>query len=557
MTLDWRQWPADLSPHWREAETRLLSPGSPFELTENAGSGLATFRNIAPNLGALLAQAQTFAERSYIIYDDGAHHAELTFGDLYDRARRFAGWLQSEHGLQPGDRVAILGANTIEWVVAFWGTIAGGGIAVALNAWWTAAEIAAALERTAPRLTLVDAKRRERLPDSAAAAPLDESLLDTIRNTEPVASPHQAAPDDTAAILFTSGTTGRARGVMQTHRNMTTLVMCNFFHGARMALAGALAAGVDQPPAPEPAAVLVTSPMFHVSGLHNAVLTVLAGGATAILPGSRFRPAHVASLIERYRIKSWGYTETLLRRLLEAPDIDKHDLSSLAVIGGGGSPIPAALQDKARTTIPSAAATFGVGYGQTECGSLATLNPGPELAAHPDSVGRPVPTVQIEIRDETGKPVEDGVEGEIWVRSPMVMPGYWNDPEETAAVLSEDGWLRTGDWGAIRGGRLYIASRKRDLILRGGENVYPAEIEARLLEHPQVAEAAVVGVDSAEFGQEVKAVIVLAPGQQPDVDALRDWCAETLAYFKVPTHWEIRNEPLPRNAVGKVLKHEL
>jgi long-chain acyl-CoA synthetase len=208
--------------------------------------------------------------------------------------------------------------------------------------------------------------------------------------------------------------------------------------------------------------------------------------------------------------------------------------------------------------MPGTNRSFGVGYGLTECTALATLGFGDELAAHPTSVGRPMPTVELEIRDPaTGQRLPDGQEGEIHVRSPLVMLEYWRRPTETATAIGAGRWLRTGDLGRLDAGRLTLASRRRDLILRGGENVYPAEIEQRLEQHPSVAEVAVVGVEHEELGQEVKAVIVPAPGAQPDAVELARFVGAALAYYKVPAHWEFRSEPLPRNATGKVLKHAL
>lgn len=207
--------------------------------------------------------------------------------------------------------------------------------------------------------------------------------------------------------------------------------------------------------------------------------------------------------------------------------------------------------------MPGLRPTLGVGYGLTECSALATLNSGAELERHPDSVGRPLPTVELEIRDPSGCPVGDAVEGEVHLRGPMVMLGYWCNPGATSEVIGPGRWLRTGDVGRMRDGRLFLASRKRDLILRGGENVYPVEIEQRLEEHPAVVEAAAVGVPDVDLGQVVMAHVVLAPGADAGTEELARWCADALAYFKVPAHWELRAEPLPRNAAGKVMKQVL
>jgi len=248
---------------------------------------------------------------------------------------------------------------------------------------------------------------------------------------------------------------------------------------------------------------------------------------------------------------------TMAWRVVHHPDIAKHDLSSVVSIGSGGAPTSPELQEKIRAVFPSARASFGLGYGLTECTALATISFGEDLARHPLSVGRPLPTVQIEVRDEEGRALRDGETGEIHIRSPLVMAGYWRNPSASAESIVADRWLRTGDVGLIRDGRLYINSRARDLILRGAENVYPVEIEQRLEAHPDVLEAAVIGVDHEALGQEVKAIVVLRPGTQPTAERLSAWVADTLAAFKIPAHWELRREPLPRNATGKVLKNVL
>jgi acyl-CoA synthetase (AMP-forming)/AMP-acid ligase II len=286
-------------------------------------------------------------------------------------------------------------------------------------------------------------------------------------------------------------------------------------------------------------------------------VSCIANGTRSVWLTGRFDAATALRLIERERVTAWGYTATLLHRVVHHPDVRSFDLSSMRQLGGGGSPIAPQLQARAREVFADVRRTFGVGYGLTECTALATLATGDELLAHPTSVGRPIPIADVEIRDESGRPAREGVDGEVFVRSAMVMLEYWRNPQATREAIHPGRWLRTGDVGHLRGGRLYLSTRKRDLILRGGENVYPAEIEQRLEQHPAVAEAAVVGVDHAELGQEVKAIVVPAEGARVDTGELARWVGEALAYFKVPAHWEVRPEPLPRNATGKVLKDVL
>ncbi|MFM7616978.1 MAG: class I adenylate-forming enzyme family protein, partial [Actinomycetes bacterium] len=349
----------------------------------------------------------------------------------------------------------------------------------------------------------------------------------------------------------TSGTTGRPKGAIHTHRNVGALLGLTFFHGLRNLL--------HDPPAADagPSVQLVSSPLFHVSGLHTGAVAFLVGGVKSVWTMGRFDPVVIMRLIQRERATHWSFTPTMLHRVITHPEFGNFDLSSIRSGGGGGATFSPALIRAAKTAMPQLSTSMGVGYGLTECTALATLNSGAELDAFPTAVGRPLPTVEIEIRDEDGRVLPDGEEGDIHVRGPNVMLGYWNKPEETAASILPGRWLRTGDVGRIEGGRLHLASRKRDLIIRGGENVYPVEIEQRLEDHPAVHEVAVVGVPHDDLGQEVKAVCVLAAGHTATAEELTAWCADALAYFKVPAHFEFRTEPLPRNATGKVLKHVL
>ena len=263
-------------------------------------------------------------------------------------------------------------------------------------------------------------------------------------------------------------------------------------------------------------------------------------------------------IIESEQIMSWAPMGTMLFRVASHPNVGKYDLSSIRRLGTGAAPMNANFLDRMKEVFPNAQGSLSLGYGLTEATGTQTLCGADMLTTHPQSVGPPLPTVNLEIRDADGAVVPTGSEGEIRIKSPTVMAGYWRRPEATAAVLSEDRWLKTGDIGHYAdNGFLYIHSRARDMILRGGENVYPPEIEQRLEAHPSVEEAAVFGVDDDEFGQVVKAVIVPTPNTEMDIGQLGNFVGKTLAYFKIPSIWEQRREPLPRNAMGKVLKDML
>mgnify|MGYP001221269716 FL=1 len=539
-------------------EAQLLAPGAPFELAQEQvlGESVRVFKNRARSLRDVLVRAREHADAEYMLFVDGDRERRYTFKEHEALVARAAEALRDRFDVGRGDRVAILAANCPEWVIAFWATVSSGAICVGLNGWWTEDEIRYAVGHSAPKLVIADRKRAARI-EGELGVPLliVEDEFDDLLAAYPEAELPSVplADEDPAIILYTSGTTGRAKGVVHTHGNVTNMIMVSFFHGARLMMANPKQA--ELPALPN--SILVTSPLFHVSGLHCAAVTALAGGAKTVWPMGRFDPEAVLGLIEREQVTGWGYTATVLHRLLHHPSVSQRDLSSFRSVGGGGSPIPAPLLEKALSCFPQCSHTMGVGYGLTEGTAFGTLNAGEELAADPTSVGRPVPVVDVEIRNERGEALPDGEEGEIHLRGPLVMREYWNDPEETRATIGPGRWLNTGDVGRIEHGRLYIASRKRDLILRGGENVYPFEVEQRLEAHPAVAEAAVIGVDHEELGQEVKAFVVPEPNAELDPESLRQWVADALAYYKVPAHWELRATPLPRNATGKVLKNAL
>jgi acyl-CoA synthetase (AMP-forming)/AMP-acid ligase II len=491
-----------------------------------------------------------------MVFCEGERERRYTFAEHEKLVASAAAALKERFDVEPGDRVAILAANCPEWIISFWATVSLGAICVGLNGWWTENEIRYAVGHSRPKVLIADRKRAARITGALDVPMLivEEGFGGLLAAHADAELPTQPiAESDPAIILYTSGTTGRAKGVVHTHGNVTNMLMVSFFHGARLMMANP-----KKDELPQLAnSILVTSPLFHVSGLHCAAVTALAGGAKTVWPMGRFDPETTLALIEREKITGWGYTATVLHRLLNHPKVSNYDLSSLRSVGGGGSPIPAPLIEKAQTAFPQCSHTMGVGYGLTEGTAFATLNAGEELTDDPASVGRPVPVVEVEIRDDQGRALEQGEEGEIHLRGPLVMREYWDDPKATDAAIKPGRWLNTGDVGRLRDGRLYIASRKRDLILRGGENVYPFEIEQRLEAHPAVAEAAAIGIDHEELGQEVKAVVVFEKDQAIPTQELQRWVADARAYYKVPSLWETRKLPLPRNATGKVLKNAL
>ena len=528
----------------READ--LLAPGGPFEMRVETvlGERMRVFKNRPPNLRTWLADSAQRGDADYLVFD-APDARRLSYREHLARVASVARALQERYGVQKGDRVGILAANCPEWILAFWASMSLGALPVGMNGWWAGDEIRFALSDCQPKVLIADRKRLARLDGADPGMPVitvEEDFRALEEHDLTAALPNVPLDeDDATAILYTSGTSGRSKGVVHTHRNVIALVMLQLFHGARMMrVATPLPADVQR-------CSLVSNPLFHVSGLYTQVVTSLVTGAKTVWTRGRFDPQRVLELIQQERVTSWSPHGSMGPRVVHHPDVAKYDLSSVLNLGSGGAPVPRPLQEALRATFPNASSTLTVGYGLTEGTALACIAFGADLAAHPDSVGRPMPTVELEIR----------AAGEIYLRGPLIMKEYWNRPDETAASIKAGRWLRTGDIGRIADDRLYVESRKRDLILRGAENVSPVEIERRLEAHPAVREAAVVGVPHPELGQEVMAFVVPNGDAPLTADALTAWVAQALAYFKVPSKWELRDTPLPRNASGKLLRRVL
>ena len=540
-------------PSLAEVERSLLGPGGPFEITRERvlGHDMTVFARRLPSLRAMLESSRAHGDAEYCICEG----TRLTFADHLRSVAAFARVLRDTYGVGKGDRVAILAENGPEWIIAFWAAVSLGAIVVGMNGWWVRDELLYALDDSEPAVLVADAKRLARLRSEDLRVPLISIEKDfaALAAGADDALPDQAIDeDDPACILYTSGTTGRPKGAVASHRSLVGLTTLQFFHGFRMMLSSPPSAAPSLPPCQ-----LVTNPLFHVSGLYTGAVAMLAGGVKTVWMKGKFDPERILRVIEAERVTSWSPMGTMAYRVVTHPGVGRYDLTSVRSVGSGGAPMRRELQEELRRVFPNAASSLGLGYGLTESGALATINFGEGLERRPGSVGRAMPTVDVEVRDVEGRTLPEGEEGEIHVRSPLLMLGYWRRPTETAAAFAAGRWLRTGDVGRFEDGYLYIDSRKRDLILRGGENVYPIEIELRLEAHPEVAEAAVVGVPDAELGQAVMAIVVPAEGAEPRMETLRAWVADALAYYKVPAHWQIRRDPLPRNAAGKVMKHVL
>jgi acyl-CoA synthetase (AMP-forming)/AMP-acid ligase II len=544
----------------QEILARITGPGGPFELAveDVLGERMQVVSGRTPSLRELLERSALHGDKEYIVHGD----RRIRYDEHLRLVASVARGLSERYGVRKGDRVAILAENRPEWILTFWATVSLGGTVAALNGWWQGDEIAYGVENSDPRVLVGDRKRLARVAGRDLRVPVIDMDDDfpALESHDPDAGLPTApiAEDDPAVILYTSGTTGRPKGAVNTHRGICGFVSVGMLNGVVAMLSaaesGAATGGAEPPP---PTCALVTVPLFHLSGLYAGAVMMLAVGAKTVWRSGRFDPAEVLRLIERERVTTWSALGNMAHKVVSHPDVSCYDLSSVQNIGSGGSPTSREVQERIRKIFPRGGQNMGLGYGLSESVTPAAVITGRELEQYPDSVGRPAVTHEIEIRDADGRRVPDGVEGEIHIRSPYLMLEYWRDPQATAETLLPGRWLRTGDVGRIEEGRLYINSRARDLILRAAENIYPVEIEQRLEAHPSVAEAAVVGVDHVELGQEVKAFVVPEGGAKVEPAQLASWVGEALAPFKVPAHWEVCTEPLPRNAAGKVLKHVL
>ncbi len=551
----------------------LTAPGAPFEIVteEVLGVPLQVYRRRLSSIRDLVEAAEARGDVDWVVQGD----RRLTYGEHNVLVRKVARSLL-DLGVGPGDRVAMLSANNVEWVVMFWACAAIGAAFVPLNAWWKAEELEFALGDCGAKVLFCDAKRWAVVRDVVdALSDLDHVFVMDLEATEGKAHPgvdllapadpgslpgDEVDEDELLAILYTSGTTGKPKGATITHRQAIANLQNMSLLGA-LALAKAGEAGAEAPPRPVgQTAYLLVVPLFHVTGALATMVPGYASGAKLVLmPPGKFDPEVAMATIERERVTNIGGVPTVMWRIVEAETFGDHDLTSVIRIGYGGAPAAPELVERIRTAFPQVKETLSTAYGLTETASVATSNAGAGYLSHPTSVGRAAPTVEIQIVDDRGEPLPTGEHGEIALRGPTIMSrGYWNRPDATDAAMLPGGWFRSGDIGYVDDdGYLYLVDRAKDMIIRAGENVYCVEIEHVLVEHPDVLDAAVVGVPHRELGEEVKAVVQLRRGSTTTAEDVREYCAGRLAGFKVPEYVELRDEPLPRNPAGKILKSVL
>jgi long-chain acyl-CoA synthetase len=553
-----------MSKTYEEALAQLTAKGGLFEIVTEPVRGLPmkNFKNREKSLREKIANAGLRGDTVFMVQGEHrisyAENARLVWGAGHA--------LKDGFGFRAGDRLAILAYNSPDWLIALFATASIGGIAVGLNGWWTPEEIEYGLADSGSRFLVVDERLYPRVERLAGKLPGLERIFyigeQAPRGTVPIRellTPHNAMPtdpiseDDPFVILYTSGTTGRPKGCITTHRGTITQVLGVVFSGIVGVMLGT---GSPIPSSGGQVTSLITSPLFHVGGMHSGVCTSMTAGAKLVFPVGKFDPEQAMRLIEHEKVTVWPAIPTMLHRLVHHPKVKQYDLSSLRAISFGGAPTAPETIDRAREVLP-VEPSFTNAYGLTETHGVATLNAGKDLLGRKTSIGRPIPVLEMKIVDDAGRELPDGKLGELTIYGPTVTPGYWNRPEATAETVRE-GWLYTGDLGyRDREGFYFVVDRAKDMILRGGENVYCVEIENCLADHPEIDEAAVIGVPDLELGERVKAIVRRVPGSMLSPDEVRKHVATHLAAFKVPEFVEFTDQPLPRNPAGKILKNLL
>ncbi|MFG2588891.1 class I adenylate-forming enzyme family protein [Streptomyces sp. NPDC048438] len=539
-------------------EASLTGPGAPFAVVR-AEHGPLIYANGPRTLREFVEATWAFGDQPFLISGERV----CSYGEFFAAASSLARRLTESYGLRPGDRAVVAMRNRPEWQIAFWAAQLAGLVAVPLNTWWTEAEFGYALDDCEPAVLLVDGEQLPKVADRCRKTgarlvvfqgegelpPGAERYAD-LPEPDPYAAPPEVEirPEDDSTIIYTSGTTGRPKGAVATHLAQAGAALNPRYQAAASALGRGVVPG--QGPAP---VTLMTFPFFHVAAFTGLYAAMAAGGTLVLM--EKWDAEEALRLIRRHGVTHYAGVPATALQLLAAADRAGDALESLKGLNTGGAAAPPDLV--ARLT-----ARHGErieprnGYGLTETsgGVLAVF--GAAYRAHPDSVGTPTPVTEVRIAGPRGEALPDGETGELWLRGQSLVRGYWRDEAATAEAFT-GGWFRTGDLAVVRDGRVSVVDRIKDMVIRGGENVYCVEVEAALHDHPDVEDAAVLGVPHPVLGEEVAAVVRVSPDSAVTADALREHVGRSLAAFKVPAHVLVTREPLPRNATGKILKREL
>ena len=556
-----------MSMTFTEANLAVTAPGQIFELidAEVFGIKMQVFKNAPAHLGQVFAGARGHGDKTFLVYEGETY----TFTQAMDQIDALSNLLVNSYGVKKGDRVAVAMRNYPEWVMSFAAIISVGAVSVSMNSWWVEDEMDFALQDSGAKVLICDQQRFDiaaasctKLGVKVLVVRAEKPLPVGVDKWQEALAPHLKAAlkcpvvdiksDDDATILYTSGTTGRPKGAVSTHRAIISALMAFSSRNSVLTMSGTKLKDVTGPEVPTSFILIV--PLFHVTGCVPVMMSCfIAGLKLAIM--YKWDAEKALEMIEREQITNFVGVPTQSWDLVNSPVFDKYDSSSLRAVGGGGAPSPTSLVGKVNDKVKNGSPQLG--YGMTETNAFGPAITGSDYLGRPSSTGRAVLPMLVEVRDENLKPVPTGEAGEIWFFGPMLIRGYWNRPDATAETIV-DGWLRSGDIGRLDAeGFVYVEDRVKDMILRAGENIYGAEVESAIYDHPAVHEAAVFGVPHERLGEEVGVAILPKAGVVLDPLELWKFLEGKIAPFKVPSHVIVMNEPLPRNAAGKFLKREL
>lgn len=558
-----------------QANAKLAEPGTPLAVSEGVINGIRMkyYPEAPPTIRYMVEASKAFGDRTFLVYED----ERASYLAHYKAVAHFAHVLKDKFNIKPGDRVAIVMRNFPQWPVAFFAALSVGAITTPMNSWWTADELEYGLQNSGVKVAVIDPQIFERirghldqLPDLEAVIiareteeerndPRVHNFEDFVGETndwdklEDIAFPDVSIdPDDDATLMYTSGTTGRPKGAVATNRAVISNFLNSMTCQARMYLRRG-----EMPPEPdlsEQRATLLAIPFFHATGAFAVLIPTLLRG-DKIVSMYKWDAGKALPIIENEKITTIGGVPAIAWQVLEHPDRDQYDLSSITVVSYGGAPSAPELVATIKKRFPEAAP--GNGWGMTETCATATLNIGEDYVNRPSSAGAPPLAVELKVVSPDGKTLPAGEVGELWCKSPSNCRSYWNRPDATAEAF-KDGWVVTGDLARLdEEGFLYLVDRAKDMLIRGGENIYCIEVESALYDHPAVMDASVIGIPHKVLGEEVGAVVQLKPGKTVSQDELRAHVAKQLAAFKVPVEIQFQDDPLPRNANGKILKPEL
>jgi long-chain acyl-CoA synthetase len=541
----------------------VSAPGQPFEVVEVEHDGVTNraFKNAPATLRQFFDLARG-VESTFLVYED----EEWTFTQVMAEVDALSYALVHHYGLKKGDRVGIAMRNYPEWVISFAAIISVGLVSVSLNAWWTEDELDYAIRDSGLSVLVGDSERIlrstqpcQRVGVRMLGVRLDDEITyaEEVEHWSDVVVRGEAMPeadidvDTDATILYTSGTTGFPKGAVSTNGAICQAILA-FSSGA--AIQSARQSDEEMGSGLPPCFILIV-PLFHVTGCVPVMLSCFSWHFKLVMM-YRWEPDRALQLIERHHVTAFVGVPTQSWDLIESPNFSKYDTSSLSTVGGGGAPAPSTLVARVEHAFAKGRPTLA--YGMTETNAYGPAHVGDDYVTHPTATGR-VPTIvmDVDIRDEAMQSLPNGESGEIWLKSPTMIRGYWQRPKETADAII-DGWLRTGDLGHVsEEGFLYVEDRAKDMIIRGGENVYSAQVESAIYENPAVYEAAVFGLPNERLGEEVAAAVMVREGMSLTAEELQRFLATRVAMYMIPTRIAFTSDPLPRNPAGKYLKREM